>query len=249
MSRKRKADEQLPAEKTNSADSDVIHFPFEITWDKPIPACLTTQTNKQPSTVILFFHGSGGDMNSSNLASLSAEIVRADPKGCIAVLRVTTKPPNFGWRVKAAHATLEYVLKNPTNDVNLTKVKNVYLMGRSMGSRVAAKLAIESTLADKRCILLAFPFDNPEAKTINDEERAGLVAKLDELKIPMLFVAGDKDEFCPMDKLETALKLPDSHKEKLIFPQIGHSLTATSRAQTKALEQAIANSILHFITK
>jgi predicted alpha/beta-hydrolase family hydrolase len=236
MAKKRKA-ETLQDE----ARDTVQHIEFEIPFEKkPLSACLTIVPNQKPETIILFFHGSGGDMYSSNLTSLTSEIV----VGCenVGVFRITTKPPNFSWRVRAAKEALNHVL---SKDGHFSNIKNVYSMGRSMGARVACELAITEK-KNLKCILMAFPFDNPGSKTVDEQFRGELINKLDALEVPMLFVAGDRDEFCPMKKLDKALTLPKARKDSLVFANVGHSLTAGT--ETRNIEKEITKAIKYFLT-
>jgi len=80
--------------------------------------------------------------------------------------------------------------------------KNLVLGGKSMGGRIASQVVASGTQADG-LVFHGYPLHPPgKPERIRD-------AHLHDIKVPMLFVEGTRDPFCPLATLEKVLaKLP-----------------------------------------
>jgi hypothetical protein len=69
--------------------------------------------------------------------------------------------------------------------------------GKSMGGRIAAQMAAEGKLPAERLVFLGYPLHAPGKK---EQPRA---AHLHEIRVPMLFFAGTRDDFCDLELLRS----------------------------------------------
>ena len=100
----------------------------------------------------------------------------------------------------------------------------VFLIGKSMGGRVGCHLALEEKVAGVIC--LGYPLQSGATGALRDEV---LLA----LRTPILFVQGDRDPLCPLDKLAAVRARMTAPSTLLVVEGGNHSLEV-SAAQRKA---------------
>jgi predicted alpha/beta-hydrolase family hydrolase len=115
--------------------------------------------------------------------------------------------------------------------------RKVYLIGKSMGSRMGLHASLEAEVASvvRGCICLGYPLVGGTGGVRSE----GLCA----LRVPVLFVQGTRDKMCPLDELrEWQGKMKAAHQlhvveggdHSLIVPKRG--LLTQAAADAKVLE-------------
>ena len=93
----------------------------------------------------------------------------------------------------------------------------VYLGGKSMGGRIASHVAASGTACDG-LVFLGYPLHPPgKPEKLRD-------AHLHDVKVPMLFVEGTRDPFCPLTTLETVRAELPAPSEVHVIEGGDHSL-------------------------
>ncbi|WP_052074573.1 alpha/beta fold hydrolase [Shewanella mangrovi] len=154
-------------------------------------------------TLLIFAHGAGADMSHDFMQTMADLLVDAGfsvlrfnfPYMQKSALDGKRRPPDRAATLLACwHNTLELVLQQYPAD-------NVFLLGKSMGSRIATMLAGQALPAVvKGVISLGYPFlpkgkNEPRLDAIND------------CKLPLLIVQGERDSFGTREQL-TCWPLP-----------------------------------------
>lgn len=95
---------------------------------------------------------------------------------------------------------------------------HVFLIGKSMGSRMGCHLALQAAVSGVVC--LGYPLVSGSSGAKRDEV---LLA----LRTPVLFVQGTNDELCPLPELETVRTKMQTRNELHVVPGV----TTRSRAR------------------
>lgn len=105
----------------------------------------------------------------------------------------------------------------------------VFLIGKSMGSRIGCHVALEDTVAGVICF--GYPLKGQSGAVRNKV--------LEELRTPVLFVQGTRDPLCPLDLLDATRRAMTARNELHIVESGNHSLEATrTHLKTAGLTQA-----------
>jgi predicted alpha/beta-hydrolase family hydrolase len=115
----------------------------------------------------------------------------------------------------------------------------VFLIGKSMGSRVGCHVALEESVTGVIC------FGYP----LKGQSGAVRSKVLEELRTPILFVQGTRDPLCPLDLLSATRRTMTARNELHIVESGNHSLEATrTHLKTAGLTQAdMETNMLHVI--
>ena len=119
----------------------------------------------------------------------------------------------------------------------------VFLIGKSMGSRVGCHLSLELEKPVNGLICMGYPLVGMGKKApIRDQV-------LLELSTPILFVQGTRDKLCPLDKLEAVREKMTAPSELRVVETGDHSLqtTKTYQKQNNVVQEDIDASILESI--
>jgi predicted alpha/beta-hydrolase family hydrolase len=122
------------------------------------------------------------------------------------------------------------------------EAQRVFLIGKSMGSRIGCHLALETPVTGVIC--LGYPLISPSSGAKRDQV---LLA----LRTPILFVQGTKDELCPLAELETVRAKMTSPTRLFVVAGGDHSLesrAASQRAAGEASNAAVLAAIQDFVT-
>jgi predicted alpha/beta-hydrolase family hydrolase len=118
----------------------------------------------------------------------------------------------------------------------------VFLVGKSMGSRVGCHLSLEAKVSGLLC--LGYPLIAASNGAVRDEV---LVA----LRTPVLFVQGTRDPLCPLDHLRRVHARMTARHELHVVDGGDHSLELaggkSARAAQEASDQAVLGSIRRFV--
>jgi len=118
----------------------------------------------------------------------------------------------------------------------------VLLAGKSMGGRVGCHVALEAKVSG--CICFGYPLRGQNGK-LRDQV-------LLELRVPVLFVQGTRDELCDLQELEQVRARMTARSELHVVVGGNHSLEATktslkSRGTTQAeVEKEILSAVRRF---
>ncbi|MCI0671887.1 MAG: alpha/beta hydrolase [Myxococcaceae bacterium] len=129
----------------------------------------------------------------------------------------------------------------------LGSLKNVVLVGKSMGSRMGCHLAVEGAPEVRALVCLGYPLVSPGPKKQRRDEV--LVA----LRTPVLFVQGTRDAMCPLDELAAVRARMTAPSALHVVESGDHSLIARKtwlreHAQTQAdVDGAIMKAIRAFL--
>lgn len=110
------------------------------------------------------------------------------------------------------------------------------LGGKSMGGRIASHIAATGTDADG-LVFLGYPLHPPgRPDRIRDTH-------LYDVKVPMLFVEGTRDPFCPLDTLQAVRATITARTELFVVDDGDHSLKvrkSSGRSTPEAWQEAVA---------
>ena len=143
---------------------------------------------------VIITHGAGAGMESTLLKKTAHKLAEFD----FTVLRF-----NFGYMNRKSapsaggkkeqpdlHAAIEFMKSHSANPI---------LIGRSFGARVCANVILERDDI-KALAFYGLPLQGA-SKTAKPRDWSHLAR----IKVPILFVTGDKDQLCPLDRLELVL--------------------------------------------
>ncbi|HVF52100.1 MAG TPA: alpha/beta family hydrolase [Actinomycetota bacterium] len=154
-------------------------------WDGP----------RNAATTVVLGHGAGADMTSDFMAIFADGLARAD----MGVLRFNFLYTDAGRRSPDKPALLESTLAAVAEEARPRGKGKLVLGGKSMGGRIASQVAAAGTPADG-LLFLGYPLHPPgKPERIRDAHLYGL-------EIPMLFIEGTRDPFCPLPALDRVLK-------------------------------------------
>lgn len=119
----------------------------------------------------------------------------------------------------------------------------VFLMGKSMGSRVGCHLSLELEKPVSGLICMGYPLMGMGKKAaVRDQV-------LLDLRTPILFVQGTRDRLCPLEMLDAVRKKMSAENELRIVETGDHSLqvTKTYLKQNDTTQADVDRSILESI--
>jgi len=120
--------------------------------------------------------------------------------------------------------------------------KRVFLVGKSMGSRMGCHLALEQPVDGVIC--LGYPLISGSSGARRDQV---LLA----LQVPILFVQGTNDDLCPLAELEEVRAKMRAPSTLFVVPGGDHSLESSraksQRAAVDASNAAVLSAIRTFV--
>lgn len=190
---------------------------------------ITASIHGEGRHVVILGPGAGGTRNAPQLLGVAAFL---DPG------RYTTVLFNFPYQearrkfpdpAGVLEETVARVAEYARHHLHAAKV---VLGGRSMGGRMASQ-AVAKGLACDGLAFLAYPLHPPgqEAK-LRD-------AHLGEIRVPMLFLQGTRDEFARLDLLKATVERLGANAQLVLFQDADHSFktprgAASNSKQTEA---------------
>ncbi|KAK9053022.1 hypothetical protein SSX86_029652 [Deinandra increscens subsp. villosa] len=158
---------------------------------------LSVKRTKPNSPVVVFAHGAGAPSTSEWMTRWKNLLTNA----LNAVEVVTFDYPYINGRRKAAPKP-EKLVEFHSDFVKKIAAKYpehpLILAGKSMGSRISCMVAAESDIEVSAVVCLGYPLKATNG-VIRDEQ-------LLQLKVPIMFVQGGNDGFCPLESLEKVRK-------------------------------------------
>lgn len=158
-------------------------------------------------------HGAGGDMHASFMSSLASSLAS---EGAV-VWRFNFPYSEVGRRAPDPQPVLEQTFGGVVERVReLSGDAPLVLGGKSMGGRIASHIVASGTDCDG-LVFLGYPL-HPPGKP--DRLR---VEHLHRIKVPILFLEGTRDPFCPLDTLNNVLERLDLDARVVTIDDGDHS--------------------------
>lgn len=193
-------------------------------------------------SALVLTHGAGSDANAPLLVALGNEFAER------------------GWTV--LRCNLPYRQARPTGpprgsdkedraglrravEVMRSQVRGgVFLGGMSYGGRQATMLVAEEPQLADGLLILSYPLHPPGRP---EQLR---IRHLPQVRIPALFVSGNKDPFASPEELHAAVRLVPAKTKLMIVEGAGHDLGYGRRARSKAAElpQHVAKALFELVS-
>lgn len=185
------------------------------------------------STLLVLGHGAGASMDSKFMAFVSDRIAT----GGVAVARFNFRYMEGGRRSPDRASVLEETFRAVVDGLRERSAPDrLYLGGKSMGGRIASQIVAAGCMADG-LVFLGYPLHPPgKPEKLRD-------AHLHDISVPMLFVEGTRDPFCPLRTLERVLANLDAPADLVVIEGGDHSLKvpkSSGRTTEEALTEAAA---------
>ncbi|XP_031270925.1 KAT8 regulatory NSL complex subunit 3 [Pistacia vera] len=199
------------------------------------------------SPVVVFAHGAGAPSSSDWMIKWKDMLGKA----LNAAEVVTFDYPYISGGKRKAPPKAEKLVEFHADFVKKTVAKfpghPLILAGKSMGSRVSCMVAGEEGIDASAVVCLGYPLKGMNG-VMRDET-------LLQLTIPVMFVQGSKDGFCPLEKLEDVRKKMKSMNELHVIDGGDHSFKIGKKhLQTMAstqveVEDLAVQAIASFVSK
>jgi hypothetical protein len=209
--------------------------------------------NAEPAPVLLYLHGqrwnlSGHAERIARLHKLGFDILAIDYQG---FGRSSAALPSESSVVSDAHAAWKWLLPQ------LEPAQPIYIYGHSLGSAIAVQLATDLSVGERAAgLILDSTFTSlPHAAAKLPglgwlpvfglmTQRFDSVAKINEVKIPILFLHGSNDTVVPMELGRSLYDAASGRRQWVVIDGAGHSdtLLSTGKEPSKAL-RAFANLV------
>ncbi len=182
-------------------------------------------------TLVVLAPGAGADCTSEFMTTFAEGLAHHGLRVCRF---------NFPYMERAAKApdrqpVLEQRYREVLDGVRWLHDGTVIAAGKSLGGRIASHVVAGGAPADG-LVLLGYPL-HPPGKP--DRLRS---AHLAAINVPMLFVEGTRDPFCPLPTLEPILRSLDERASLAVIEHGDHSLKPTrssGRTVAEAWQQAV----------
>lgn len=212
---------------------------IRVNDEKTTSGALAEPQGKRKKTAIIVAHGAGNDMTTPLIEAFTRGMAAAG----YPALRFNFLYANEGKRspdsqvalVKTWAAVYEYARSN----LDL-KVRSWIAAGKSMGGRIASQMAADGLLPVDRLIFLGYPLH-----PANDAEKLR-DAHLYNIKAPMFFFAGTRDQLCSMPKLLGVLERIDAPHQMHAIEAGDHSFhvpKSQGRSEEEIYAEIVAESV------
>ena len=183
--------------------------------------------------VLVLAHGAGNDLSSAFMARIAEGLADAG----IDVYRFNFLYSERGRRSPDRTALLEETFRAVLESARATRPSaRIFIGGKSMGGRIASYLAAAGEQLDG-LVFLGYPL-HPPGKP--EKIRA---AHLSEVRVPMLFVEGTRDPFCPLERLDKVRADLAAETSVMVVDDGDHSFKvrkSSGRSTEQALDEVIA---------
>jgi len=166
--------------------------------EKSVSGVLTIPEGYTGKQAVIFAHGAGNDMHQPMLVFLAERMAQAG----YLTLRFNflykeqgkNTPDKQDVLCRTWDAACELLRSHPHY-----RPERIIAAGKSMGGRIASQMAAEGKLPVERLIFLGYPLHPSGRKDVLRDQH------LYEIKIPLLFFAGTKDQLCDLELLKGVL--------------------------------------------
>lgn len=183
--------------------------------------------------LLLLAHGAGAGMDHPFMRSVADGLAKSG----VGVVRFNFAYTELGRKAPDRQVVLERTFAEVAAGArDLLSPGKLFLGGKSMGGRIASHLAA----AGEPCeglVFLGYPLHPPgRPERMRD-------AHLYEIRVPMLFVEGTRDPFCPLDRLASVLEKIDASHDLVVIADGDHSFKvrkSSGRSSSDALDELVA---------
>lgn len=206
---------------TNARDSELI----SIAMPGAAPVSGLVQTVPALQVGYVMAHGAGAGMRHPFLEDV-AEGLSERGIGCLRYqfpyMEQGSKRPDIP---KVAHAAVRAAVEKAST---LWREAALFAGGKSFGGRMTSQAQAEKPLPNVRgLIFLGFPL-HPLGKPSMERAR-----HLFDIRVPMLFLQGERDEFAKLELLQPLIKELGSLATLKLFPDADHSFHVPARTGKK----------------
>jgi uncharacterized protein len=203
----------------------------EVTTPGGDVSVIVDGSERSQATVVLA-HGAGADMNHAYMEAFARGLAAKD----LTVYRVNFLYSRQRKKAPDRQAVLEETYNAVLDFIRESIDGPLFVGGKSMGGRIASHIVAEGAVADG-LVFLGYPLHPPgRPDRIRDEHLAAI-------KIPMLFVEGTRDPFCPLDTLDKVRSGLPGQTDIVVIDDGDHSLKvrkSSGRSTDEAWQEAIA---------
>lgn len=171
--------------------------------------------------VLVFTHGAGGTLQSDAIANFTHGFASHSRHSSILCFQGNM---NLKSRVKMFKEVI-------ASDMNVETPR--CLGGRSMGARAAI---IAATDNPTHLVLVSYPLHT--AKETRDQVLLGLPAS-----VKVIFVSGDRDEMCDLERLEEVRKSMICRTWRVVVQNADHGMNVTPKAATQEVGRETGNVV------
>jgi uncharacterized protein len=182
------------------------------------PPSLIFDGPRSADTVVVLGHGAGAGKESPFMTTVAHGIAGED----LLVCRFDFPYAQEGRKSPDRQPILEESYRAAVDEVHKAGPgRLVVLGGKSLGGRIASHIVARGTPA-AGLVFLGYPLHPPGRP---DRLR---ISHLKDIEVPMLFVEGTRDPFCPLGTLEAVLKDLRAPTEVAVIEDGDHSLKVRS---------------------
>jgi predicted alpha/beta-hydrolase family hydrolase len=186
-------------------------------------------------TVVVLGHGAGADMHSDFMSVMAAGIAAAGSR----VVRFNFLYSEARKKAPDRQPVLEQTFTEVAEFVSSELApEKLVIGGKSMGGRMASYVAASGAVKADGLLFLGYPLHAPGRP---DRMRAD---HLSDISIPMLFLEGTRDPFCPLDTLRPVVAKLDAPVEISVIEDGDHSFKVR-RSSGRTTEDAWNEAIGH----
>jgi predicted alpha/beta-hydrolase family hydrolase len=186
---------------------------------------LQVDGSSDASALVVLAHGAGAGLDSDFMAFMSEALV---DRG-LQVARFNFAYIEQGRKSPDKNDVLEETFRSVISALAEERAgKKLVLGGKSMGGRIASQVVAAGAEVDG-LVFHGYPLHPPgKPERMRD-------AHLHSIKVPMLFIEGTRDPFCPLETLEKVLAGVDAPSELAVIEDGDHSfkLRKSSGRSTK----------------
>ncbi len=196
------------------------------------PVSVAFDGSKSAATTVVLAHGAGGSLRSEFMEVIASGLAAKGAHVC----RFNFPYMEAGKKRPDTQAVLEASFGEVIEELSGEIGDHLVLGGKSLGGRIASHVAADRPDVDA-LVFLGYPLHPPgRPDRIRD-------AHLKDLSIPMLFVEGTRDPFCPLETLERVRRKLNAPTEVAVIDDGDHSLKvrkSSGRSTQEAWQEAIA---------
>jgi uncharacterized protein len=210
---------------------DTSGGPVSALWDGP----------RAGATLVVLAPGAGADMRADFMEHFARRLSERGATVCRFNFLYSERGRKTPDRQPVLETTYREVLEFALRD---ERPDRVVLGGKSMGGRIASHIVAGGVEVDGLAFL-GYPLHPPgKPERIRD-------AHLRDIAVPMLFIEGTRDPFCPLETLDRVRNQLDAPTEVFVVEDGNHSLkvrSSSGRSTPQAWDEA-ATALAHWIDR
>ena len=189
-------------------------------------------------TLVVLAPGAGADCNSRFMTTVASELASRGLRIC----RFNFPYMERGAKAPDRQPVLEQRYQEVLDELRALHDGSLIAGGKSLGGRVASHVAAANASLDG-LVFLGYPLHPPGRP---DRLRS---AHLPAIKVPMLFVEGTRDPFCPLDTLDPILRSLGKRASLAVIDDGDHSFKPAKASERTVAQawQEVADAVAGWI--